>query len=318
MSRVSPTGNSNILYESFIAAMFCVMVDYHLLFIVIFYIMHHAAYNTYVAMKEVVNVTLVFIIYFNFLFVGCGDSTSENATQEQVGKEVPDIAAAEALVADLTPYVSWNSSGTDISFDEINAMKEGLSEDRIALGVQLANASTNAIQHIADSNAIGQESTTHIQTIGVDITFSWITPLTQAAFLAFFVALGDTCPNPHFQPPITSYLTRATAISRLTAAGYRYTLNPTGLCAARGPTAYGQLGGDYTKPLYYSVYGSASTPCYRYQGVVSTKAPWTFQVQGAPSGSTVGTREPNPEICEYTWPTWWWGAYAAYFHMVHC
>ncbi len=251
------------------------------------------------------------------VFIGCSDSLSEDASQEQVGKETPDIAAAQALVADITPYVSWGSDSTNVSFDEVSARKAGLSEDRIELGKQLAGISTNAIQHIADSDTTGS-STTHLQSVGVDLAFSWITPLTQAAFQAFFVALGDTCPKPHFQPPITSYVTRATAISRLTAAGYRYTLSPTGLCAIKGPTGYGQLGGDYTKPLYYSVYGSASLPCYRYQGVVSTNPPWTFQVQGAPSGGLVGTREPNPEICEYTWPTWWWGAYAAYFHMVLC
>lgn len=252
-----------------------------------------------------------------FMFVGCGDSASEDTVQEQVGKEVPNIAAAEALVADLSPHVSWNSNGIDMSFNEAAARRAGLSEDRVELGVQLANASTDAIRYIASGDAT-EHSTAHIQSIGVNLAFSWITPLTQAAFQAFFVALGDTCPNPRFQPPITSYATRATAISRLTAAGYRYTLSPTGLCAAKGPTAYGQLGGDYTKPLYYSVYGSASTPCYRYQGVVSMSAPWTFQVQGAPSGGTVGTREPNPEICEYTWPTWWWGEYTAYFHMIRC
>ena len=251
------------------------------------------------------------------MFVGCADPASEDTTQEYVEKEVPDIAAAEALVADLSPYVSWNSNGTDTRFNEVAAREAGLSEDRIELGMQLIDASMNALQYIASSNAT-EYSTAHIQSLGVDLTFSWITPLTKAAFQAFFVALGDTCPEPHFQPPITSYVTRSVAISRLTAVGYRYTLSPSGLCASKGPTAYGQLGGDYTKLLYYSIAGSASTPCYRYQGVVSTRAPWTFQVQGAPSGGTIGTREPNPEICEYTWPTWWWGAYAAYFHMYHC
>lgn len=246
--------------------------------------------------------------------VGCADPDS--TVHEQAP---PDLDAANAVVADLTPFIRWDGHMGTIQFDSTEAQIAGLSDDRVQLGIELVQL-TQQLPDAFDPNATDSLDipSIHPMDLGVDLTYSWITPLTAAAFQAFFVSLGDVCPNPHFQPPVSSWATQQVAIGRLTSAGYRYTKSPTGACAVRGPRAYGQTGTDFTKPLYYSVYGSAATPCYRYQGVVSQSPPWTYQVQGAPPNGTVGTREPNPELCEYTWPTWWWGAYAAYFHMVRC
>lgn len=251
------------------------------------------------------------------LLIGCAEAVPSDESREET--ETPNLEAAEALVADLTPYVQWTPGEASISFDEAEARKDGLSEERIALGLQLVEASykTMLSPDSSSENSVNSPSA-RLQSAEVNILYPWLAQLAVSAYEAFYVALGDVCPNPRFPAPIATYTTKAAAVSRLTSAGYRYTLNPTGPCASRGPTAYGQLGGDYTKPLVYSIFGSIPTPCYRYQGVVSTSAPWTFQVQGAAPGSTVGTREPNPEICEYLWPTWWWGAYTAYFHTVRC
>lgn len=248
--------------------------------------------------------------------VGCIGPDTDSGAPEQAP---PDLEAANAVVADLTPYIQWDSQTGTILFDDVGAQVARLPDDRIQLGVELVQL-TQQLSETFDPNTSETPDvpSVHLMDVGVDLTYPWITPLTAAAFQAFFVALGDVCPSPRFQPPNTSWATQQIAIGRLLSAGYRYTKQPTGACAVRGPKAYGQTGTDFTKPLYYSVYGSAATPCYRYQGVVSQSPPWTYQVQGAPPNGTIGTREPNPEICEYAWPTWWWGAYTAYFHMVRC
>jgi hypothetical protein len=264
---------------------------------------------------------------FSFLLivitiVGCGSSPIESQNQQQeVESATPNFEAADALVADITPFVRWTPGDTNIVFDETAARAAGLPEERIELGVALTEVSSNAANYLADpENQANLQATPSLRTqeAGVAIGFSWLPAVATATLQGYYVALGDTCPVPRFPAPITSYVSQAVAISRLTNAGFRYTLSPTGACSVGGSSAYGQFGTDYTKPLWYSVYGSASVPCYRYQGVVSASPPWTFQVQGAAPGGTTGTREPSPEICEYTWPNWWWPAYAAYFHLVKC
>lgn len=137
-----------------------------------------------------------------------------------------------------------------------------------------------------------------------------------AAPNAFLLALGDQCTG--WPDPITTYATRAAAVAKLTTAAYYYTSTPSGVCATQGSAAYGQDGNDYTRPLYLCSVAGNPTKCYRMHGKVSASAPWTFRVQGAQPGGTTGQREPNPELCEYTWPNWWWGAYTYYFHRYYC
>ncbi len=253
--------------------------------------------------KKIVCFTLV-----TFALFGCGEIPAEEVVQTP-----PDMDAANALVADLTPFVEWEPGSHEPWFDEDAARAAGLSEDRIAVGVEMTLLSQDAAAMLSMD-----EDPTIQKDAAINIAFPWISPLTAVTFHAFRSSLGDACPSPKFAPAITGWQSRATAISKLTNAGYRPTLYPTGTCAVNGPASYGQTGNDYTRPVYASVSGSASVPCYRNQGIVSATPPWTFQVEGGASNSTNGIREPSPEVCEYTWPTWWWGGYTLYYHRFYC
>ncbi len=131
---------------------------------------------------------------------------------------------------------------------------------------------------------------------------------------ATVIALTDSCYT--WTSKWQSYASDASARSYLIGRGFRLTKTPIAWpCTSFGSGVYGQNGNDYTYPV--NRFGSGD---YRYQakGAVKSGIYYYDDYQGIISGSTVTFgREPNPEICEYAAPYWWW-AYVYYFHRVYC
>lgn len=245
------------------------------------------------------------------VIAGCGPVDPDARTQN-----------ADSVVADLTPFVWWDPHGQVIRFD-VAAASNSLSSERVAVGVDFEKLNATAVSSgdvSVKSDAVNGPGLSPEDAWDGPVP-SWLTPMSVGTLNALAKALGDIeggCGEfPTWQ---RGYQTESDAGAALEDAGFRPTMQPGGACGLLGANRYGQDGRDFTKPLYLCTAYGFQVPCYRYQGRIgqAEDGTWGYAVQGAPTGGTAGVREPNPEICEYFWPTWWWGAYAVYYHRVRC
>jgi len=111
---------------------------------------------------------------------------------------------------------------------------------------------------------------------------------------------GDTAhPVPDFTPPEVDQGPYPDPAGHLQRQGFHHTRGYA--CGTDEPTC----SRDFTRGrVYVSPYGTCAAPAYRDQAHLRSR-PGIFWLQ---------LGEPNPEIRDYVWPYWNWGAYVSWWH----
>lgn len=108
----------------------------------------------------------------------------------------------------------------------------------------------------------------------------------------------DPSPCPPRPDSLLFFPSEAAVRDHLVSLGYHQT----------APYAGGGSGRDFTLEIEVDTCGCCAFRSQAIYRQTSTQS-WTYNTQSP---------EPNPEVLDYRWPTWYWGVYVLWWHQVFC
>lgn len=247
---------------------------------------------------------VVVLVLTSFVSPTAGQSASQEVDQ------------IDRALLELTPHVRFDNAGL-ATFDIHSAVKAGfaesvifLADEMVAFHNELVNASS--LKEITDVRAIS-------------VTLERYPRLREFFERASREAYSRQKPNSDLAPlGVHTCGTYSNPVPNHTPSRYNYGpyADPAGTLISWGfhHTAWyacGQLPpydcpNDFTRDRSYSgPYGYCWSPCFRDQGRTTTGS----------SYFTIQYGEPNPEVYEGSWPSWWpywyWDAYVFWWHLTY-
>lgn len=239
-------------------------------------------------------------------------STSTTSTISVNGLSIVSVIIPRQVVTVTDPesesFVLAEPTGISLSFNETQARLDGLSEEEIAEGkehiVSLASlVSTNSV--------LPKEEDVRPLTLR-DVT-GYNKFINGSGVRDFFRYIADHQDNPKHIPGEESFATKLLAQRAIVNRGFHLVQAYASGGGNRNLTnfqAYASSNNDRGRPQELYSRGSYIIPrrfgCYRDEvNLVPISNRWRYWLQN---------HEPNPELHAYTWPIWWWGYYAYWYH----
>ncbi len=226
----------------------------------------------------------------------------------QLGSDIDQI---NQELAALEPYVHFASDGTS-TLDARSARRDGFSEDVVSLAEEIVAFHNELVEIEAASGVHDVER--------IKISLERYPGLREFFELASQESTAEKSlngpsplgvhpcgtysnPVPNYNPPWYTYGPYADPEGTLLSWGFHHTA-----WYACGQVPPYDCPNDFTRARgYYGPYGYCSSPRFRDQGRTDGSA--YFYIQYG---------EPNPEVYEGSWPSWWpywyWDAYVFWWH----
>jgi len=225
-----------------------------------------------------------------------------------------DLDQIDAQLAALEPYVHFASDGAS-AFDAQSARRDGFSEDIVLLAEEIV-AFQNEMAEIAAASDVDS-----VERIAISLEqYPRLRQLFELASqrpkaerslngaggvqpLGVHACGTYSNPVPNYNPPWYTYGPYSDPEGTLLSWGFHHTA-----WYACGQVPPYDCPNDFTRGRgYYGPYGYCSSPRFRDQGRTDGSA--YFYIQFG---------EPNPEVYEGSWPSWWpywyWDAYVLWWH----